>query len=238
MSTISIEAALQKKYDAVIIPGGGVDPETGVVRPWVASRLDVALKLDAVTRYYIPLSRGTTHRPPPPDSRGFPVDESSAGAAYLLRNGVTDPGRVLIDNWSVDTIGNAYYARQMLAEPLKLTTLFVVTSEFHMPRSRAIFEWVFGLPCMDGSRSPFSLDFCASPDDGLDPDDVEGRVSRELASLETLKTRTIPRITSLAKLTTFLHVEHGAYNAKGVLEALFPVDGGKKVITGPVVNSY
>jgi hypothetical protein len=233
MVLLSIEDAALKEYDAVVIPGGGVDPESGEVRPWVAARLDYALKLNAVTRYFITLSRGTTHRAPPRDSRGFPVDEASAGAAYLLRNGVAEPGRVLIDSWSVDTIGNAFYARQMLAEPLGLRRLAVVTSEFHMPRTRAIFEWVFGLEGAD-----FMLDFCASPDSGLDAEGQAGRVEREMASLETLRANTIPRITTIPKLTAFLHVEHTAYNAKGVLEALFPTGDGKVMLTGPIVNSY
>jgi uncharacterized SAM-binding protein YcdF (DUF218 family) len=30
-------------------------------------------------------------------------------------------------------------------DPARLDALLVVTSEFHMPRSRAIFEWVFGM---------------------------------------------------------------------------------------------
>lgn len=237
-SSSEVAAQTPKNYDAIVIPGGGVDPETGDVRPWVAARFDVALRLHSETSYYIPLSRGTTHRPPPSDSRGFPIDESSAGAAYLLRNGLSDPTRILLDNWSVDTIGNAFYARHMLAEPLNLRNLAVVTSEFHMPRTRAIFEWVFSLPAVDGSSVNFSLDFRSSPNTGLNTEDVQSRVSRELASLEALRVETIPRITSVAKLTAFLHVTHAAYNAKGALDALFPVGGGKKALAGAAVNSY
>jgi hypothetical protein len=234
---ITVEEAAGREYDAVIVPGGGLDPETGEPRPWVAARLDAALTLDAVTKYFIVLSRGTTHRPPPSDSRGFPVDESSASAAYLLRNGVARPSRVLVDNWSVDTIGNAFYARQTLAEPLGLHKLIVVTSAFHMPRTRAIFEWVFGLEGSDKSAA-FSVDYCASADVGLEPEDVAGRVAREMASLRTLEAKTVPRVSTIAHLTSFLHAEHGAYNAQGAMDALFPPAGREPAIDGPVVNSY
>lgn len=238
MASPSVESSSPRKYDAVLIPGGGVDPETGEVCPWVAARFDVALRFDADASYFIPLSRGTTHKPPPRNSRGFPVDESSAGAAYMLRNGLSDPARILLDTWSVDTIGNAFYSRHMLAEPLNMRHLVVVTSEFHMPRTRAIFEWVFALPAVDGSSPRFSLEFHTSPNTGLNAQDVQGRVSRELASLKVLKAETIPRISSISKLAAFLHMTHAAYSAKGALDALYPFEWDKKVDAGDAINSY
>lgn len=238
MASPNISSSSPKKYDAVLIPGGGVDPGTGEVRPWVAARFDVALRFDRDASYFIPLSRGTTHKPPPRNSRGFPFDESSAGAAYLLRNGLSDPARILLDAWSVDTIGNAFYSRQMLAEPMNMRSLVVVTNEFHMPRTRAIFEWIFALPAMDGSSPRFSLEFCTAPNVGLNSQDVQARVSRELASLKVLEAETIPRISSISKLTAFLHLTHAAYSAKGALDAVFPDEWDKKVDAGDAINSY
>ena len=58
------------------------------------------------------LSRGTTHKPPPLDTAGFPIDESMASARYLVERGVA-PARVLLESWSLDTIGNAAFARLM-----------------------------------------------------------------------------------------------------------------------------
>ena len=112
---------------------------------WVAARLDVALKYDSQTDYYLVLSRGTTHKPPPLDSTGFPIDESFASAAYLLDKGV-EQRRVLLESWSLDTIGNAAFARLMHADLRGWRRILVVTSASHMPRTRAIFEWVFSLP--------------------------------------------------------------------------------------------
>lgn len=236
MESAPSESPPRRKYDAVLIPGGGVDPKTGDVRPWVAARFDAALRYDA--SFFIPLSRGTTHKPPPRNSHGFPIDESTAGASYMLQNGLSDPARILLDNWSVDTIGNAFYSRQMLAEPLEMRNLVVVTNEFHMPRTRAIFEWIFTLPAMDGSSPDFSLEFCSAPDVGLTSLDVQGRVSRELASLERLKVETIPRISSMSKLSAFLHMTHAAYSTKGALDALYPDEWAKKVEAGNAINSY
>ena len=127
----------------MIVPGGGLTD--GKPHPWVVARLDAALVHSAQTDYFLVLSRGTTHKPPPLDSAGFPVDESAASARHLVSRGVA-PSRVLLESWSLDTIGNAAFARLMHSEPREWTDLLVVTSEIHLPRTRAIFEWVFTLP--------------------------------------------------------------------------------------------
>lgn len=214
----SIEEARSRKYDAVVVPGGGLVPDTGEPRPWVKARLDLALKLDKATQYYIVLSRGTTHRAPPTDSRGVPIDESSASALYLLQHGV-DCNRILQDSWSLDTIGNAYFTRQMITDPLYLRRLIVVTSAFHMPRTRAIFNWIFSLPCDSTGASNYTIDFCTADDVGLEAEELAARTLKESIGLETLASRTIPRVKSKSELARFVHVEHGAYNAESIFNS-------------------
>ena len=121
------------KWDAIIVPGGGLE-EDGQPYDFVRARLDAALLHDAETEAYIVLSRGTTHKPPPRNARGFPVDESVASAQYLVEHGV-EPSRILQDTWSVDTVGNVAFTRLMLVEPRGWRRLLVITSEFHMPRT-------------------------------------------------------------------------------------------------------
>jgi uncharacterized SAM-binding protein YcdF (DUF218 family) len=50
---------------------------------------------------------------------------------------------------SYDTVGNAYFSLAIHALPAGWRRLAVVTSDFHMPRSRALFAGVYRL----GSRS-------------------------------------------------------------------------------------
>ena len=126
--------------EATLIPGGGLTA-TGEVPSWVAARLDRAIAMYQ-GEYLIPLSAGTTHKPPPLDEQGFPVLEAIAAARYLAEQGIP-PARILPEICSLDTIGNAYFARVIHTDPLGLSTLRVITSAFHMPRTQAIFEWVF-----------------------------------------------------------------------------------------------
>ncbi|KAF4726355.1 hypothetical protein FOZ63_020011, partial [Perkinsus olseni] len=48
---------------------------------------------------------GTPHKAPPLDARGFPIDEAVAGARYLCRTKGVRAESILLDRWSMDTVG-------------------------------------------------------------------------------------------------------------------------------------
>lgn len=148
------------------------------------------------------------HEPPPLDPNGFPIDEAQASTRYLVQRGI-DSKRILQDTWSLDTIGNAAFARLMHAEPRKWKRMLVVTSDWHMRRTKAIFDWVFSLPPQPSP--PFELEYHEAPADM--PDYVlRARTRREAESLATLQS-TIGRVTNLAQLHTYLFSNHSAYAA-------------------------
>lgn len=69
--------------------------------------------------------------------------EAQAGKEYLLRIGV--PGKnIYMENRSKDTIGNAYYAKKLYFIPRKEKKLIIITSDFHLERSKFIFKKIFG----------------------------------------------------------------------------------------------
>lgn len=200
-------------FDAVIVPGGGLDQVTKEPHAWVISRLDAALKYSNRTKYFIVLSRGSTHKPPPLDSDGFPITEAAASARYLRDNGVIDPDRILLDTWSLDTIGNAFFARRMICQPLNLKKLCVITNEFHMPRTRVIFDWIFS------QLDPWgvAMTYHTTPDVGLPHEQFTLRSQKEQSSLRALTASTIPKHNTFGKLTSFLLMHHGAYNARSLV---------------------
>src|SRR5688572_2863993 len=130
-------------FDAVVVPGGGACIN-GEVPPWVANRLDRAVEMASPPARIITLSAGTFYKPLPLDASGIPVFEAAAAARYLIRCGF-DAARILVENCSWDTIGNAYFCRVIHTDVRRMRRLAVITSEFHMPRTEAIFRWVFGL---------------------------------------------------------------------------------------------
>ena len=195
-----------RRYDAVLVPGGGLRPE-GALPPLVLDRLEAARAL-AGEAPIIPLSAMTLHRAPPLDAAGFPVLESIAAARALLARGVPAE-RIWAETASLDTIGNAYFARVIHTHPAGLRRLLVVNSAFHTPRTRMVFDWVFGLP---PAEPPYALDYHTVPDRGLTEAGLEARRAKEVARMESLR-RTIPRIASLAALHRWLFTEHRAYAA-------------------------
>ena len=84
-------------------------------------------------------------------------------------------------------------------------SLTIVTSEFHMPRTRAIFDVVFALDC---ASAPYCLRYVAASDDGLAPDMLALRREREGKSLASWQQH---RFASLAELHAWLYGGHACY---------------------------
>ncbi|MGD1854238.1 MAG: YdcF family protein [Leptolyngbyaceae cyanobacterium] len=196
---------MENAYDAILVPGGGVRDE-GQLPLWTQRRLDCAVERSSEHTYIITLSAGTTHKPPPSDAEGYPIFESVAAAKYLMQKGIA-PEKVLVETSSYDTIGNAYFSRVIHADPLNLRCLLVITSEFHMPRTKMIFEWVYGLI---GDSRDYHISFETVSDRGIDPRILTARQQKESQSLKTLL-QTVNAICTLRDLHQWLFQYHGAY---------------------------
>lgn len=192
------------RYDAVLIPGGGVR-ENGELPIWTERRLDYAVQRQSYD-YFVTLSAGTTHKPPPRDEGRYPIFESVAAANYLVAAGISAT-RILVETSSYDTIGNAFFSRLIHVDPLGMRKLLIVTSEFHMPRTKAIFEWIYGL---DASSKGYALEFASVSDEGIDQALLASRKQKEQRSLEKLLEVSL-KITSLRELHHWLFSSHGAY---------------------------
>lgn len=191
-------------YDAILVPGGGVR-ESGALSLWVELRLEKALGLaDGIP--ILTLSAGTTHKIPPKEPNGWPLLEAIAMARYLEKRGYP-PELLWPEAASYDTIGNAYFARLTHTEPAGLRRLMVVTSLFHMPRTEMIFRWVFSL---DPPDRPYTLAFVSTPDNGMCPEVLEARRTKERARIATLGPL-IEAHRTLASLHRWLFTGHSAY---------------------------
>jgi hypothetical protein len=192
-------------FDAIVILGGGVRAG-GELPPWAAARFDLALERQS-GEPLVCLSAATTHRPPPLED-GFPIAESAAGARYLMSRGI-EPAQIRVENASFDTIGNAYLSKLIHVDPPGWRRLLVITSEFHMPRSREIFEWVYGF-----EAGRYALTFAASPNRGLSEEALRSREDKEARGLAGVR-RQRERIRGLRDLHEWFFTEHRAYSAEG-----------------------
>ncbi len=210
------------QYDCIFIPGGGL-LVNGSLPPWTLSRLERAQVLKSHTRWIVCLSGGTVHKPPPINANGFPIFESRTAAEYLIQQGV-DPAQLLTEISSYDTIGNAYFSRLLFAEPANMQHILVITSDFHLSRTRATFEWIYGLTPLS---SAFRLFFESMPNKGLSPEALKTRISREKISLEKLQ-KTQSDITTLDNFQTWFYSQHTAY----------AVTSQPDKVSGDVLESY
>jgi hypothetical protein len=199
---------MNASYDAILVPGGGIKNNCHLP-PWVQSRFDRALEIHQ-DQYIIALSAGTTHKPPPLDKNGFPVFESKVGADYLLEKGI-EPRWILCETASYDTIGNAYFSRTFHVDPGGFRDLLIITSASHMPRTKAIFQWVYGLKSPFGPND-YTLAFEEVPDRDMDEEVLQLRIQKEKKGLENVR-RLKERIQTWKDFHQWLFTEHGAYSA-------------------------
>lgn len=184
------------------------------------------------------LSAGTPHRPNFVHSRGWPVAESTSQALYLNEVHGMPFECMIRETTSLDTIGNAYFLRTQIVGPLRLRRFLVITSEFHMPRTRTIFNWMFQTPSptaahrrsdddsvgnlvaqRDCGSGLFSIDFESASDTGIDPAVLRQRQEREAQSLESFATHVAPRFPCdqpseefLHQVASWLFASHRAYS--------------------------
>eukprot|EP00041_Stephanoeca_diplocostata_P021091 m.484593 g.484593 ORF g.484593 m.484593 type:complete len:191 (-) comp21731_c3_seq24:3380-3952(-) len=140
------------------------------------------------------------------------------GCSHQYRLYCVYTDRIIGDTWSLDTIGNAYFVVAMICDPLRLQNVIVVTSQFHMERTKVIFEWLFPLWMPTGT-----LGFAASRDRGLDTATLALRNAKEAASVKSLKVLTEQHRDKLS-VAQFVMLKHSAYVAYVRTGLLFTVD--------------
>lgn len=126
---------------AIVLSGGlRADSE---LPDWVIARCDVALELEC-DRYVI-CSRYSRNLPQKISSDGYVVCENQKIAEYLIGKGV-DSSKVLLESFSTDTIGSAVFAAMILsAIKYDRARCFLITSDWHIARASAIFQWIFDI---------------------------------------------------------------------------------------------
>jgi len=202
-----------ESVDAILVLGGGRPIKRSLPPPWVTSRCDLAAeahkKLNSPP--ILTLSAGTAHADQLLNERGLPVWESEASALYLISNHEMPTKKIFMETSSYDTIGSAYFARTSFCQVFGWKKLLIITSQFHMPRSRAVFDWVFNAPATEGAVNPgYELLYLESQNTGLDEDILNARLEREEIGRKRVESQE-RKYDTLLKILTFLTTEHGMY---------------------------
>lgn len=167
-----------ERYDALVVHSGGIEGESEL-RPWTRKRVDKALELKDSADYVIFSTGNGSHAIPYLDSEGFPITEARAMSNYFLKNSGRKE-KVLLEEISRDTIGNAYFTRIMHTDVMRLKRLGIITSKWHMPRTREIFKFLYQLPPLPFE---YDLNFLEIEDEGIDERVLKKRMEEEAKSL-------------------------------------------------------
>ena len=127
------------KADAIVILGGGISQD-GKLKQTTINRLDKGIELfnQGIARYIILSGKYSS------ELDYIPVTtEAKAMAKYLEDKGIPED-RILLEEESMDTIGNAYFTKVKILKPRNWKNIVVVTSDFHIPRAEYIFRKVLG----------------------------------------------------------------------------------------------
>ena len=227
----SFDEAKLLRVDAILVLGGGAPPAPDAQLPFVAARCKAAAalwKAAAKKPKILTLSAGTAHVPQLLDARGSVVFEATASAAVIINEGVS-PEDVFVETTSFDTIGNAFYSRNDHCSLAGWRRLLVITSEFHLARTKAIFDWVYGAAGAEPSGA-YELSYLGTEDTGLTPAEVSARKAREDTSTRNVVSSLAPGHQKLSSVREFLTTRHDLYSAKGlVARAARRTGGGEDV---------
>ena len=120
--------------DIIIVLGGGIS-EKGLLPNWVLRRLDESISLfnNSISKKILVTGKGRD---------GYKITEASAMCNYLIQSGIPNQN-ILLEELSEDTLQNAYYSRANYIDPLGCKSAIVITSKFHMDRTKLIFDNIF-----------------------------------------------------------------------------------------------
>jgi hypothetical protein len=207
----------------IMVLGGGVPESVNDPPLYVKERCKVAADIfhsfSSTPPNILALSAGTAHLPQLLSHDGLPIWESTASAAYLMNTLGIDKDHVFVETSSYDTISNAFFARTLFTDIMGWKNVIVITSEFHMDRTRAIFDWIFGVQDERSNYdSSYKLYYVATPDLGLSDEALDSRRKHEAKGAANVTENLRPKYTTIQKVWKFLNYNHDFYCAEKLVK--------------------
>ena len=131
-----------ERLDAVVALACEFTPDLMDIGQETQQRMDVAI--DLVEREDLPLVVSGNY--PFRWHTAPPRSLAQLMKSYAVEQGLPEP-MVIVEDSSLDTIGNALFTKVEVTSPRGWNQIAVVTSNSHVPRSKHIFEHVMGPNC-------------------------------------------------------------------------------------------
>ena len=243
-----------QSIDVILLLGGGVPISSTEPPVYVQRRCDVVAEIMNISMHRDPsvicLSAGTAHVPQY-IHEGLPLWESTASAAYLINHKQypIDPSYVYAETTSYDTISNAYFTRTTMTDVnTNWNRILVVTNEFHIRRSAAIFDWIFHAPSVYDGSPKYELYFLSVSNIGLSQDALISRKEHEARGEANVHNVLAKEYTTLQDIWRFLTTKHDFYSAEKLVQRatnmdidrsdnLLKMSYGRKVTSSTIVST-
>jgi len=213
--------------DAILVLGGGVPESIDEPPIYVIERCKVAANIfnalsDNTNRApnIVTLSAGTAHLAQLLSPEGLPIWESTASAGYLINTLGIDKSKIFVETTSYDTISNAFFARTSFTDIMGWNNIVVITSEFHMDRTKAIFDWIFHVQNdrhpthgTTSTTTPYKLYYVATPNIGLSEEALQSRSKHEVKGAANVVDKLSKQYKTLQSVWAFLNIHHDFYAA-------------------------
>lgn len=206
----------------IIVLAGGINNK-GFCHPWVIRRLNLAYNIHKSTgKPIFCLGGGSYHIPPILNKNGFTIHESTSCSEYLISLGV-EPHMIYKEWSSYDTIANGYFGFVNHILPLQLKSIVVITSEFHMARSKVIFDWMKNI-----FDNTINIKYLSVSDKFLDEEIINLRQKREETSKKNLIQNVICKINDINSFHRWFYTEHGAYKSNSEIDRKISINKSEK----------
>lgn len=130
---------MSNKHRIAVVLGSGLKAD-GSATPVTEIRARAAAELLATKGRMKVICSGSRA----PDDRGeHGSTEAQVMADIIVAQGIS-PKRILLEDQSFDTLGNAIFTVDRYLKGKRVGTLYVVTSPFHMQRAQYLFSHVLG----------------------------------------------------------------------------------------------
>jgi len=186
----------------------------GEVHDFVKTRLDKAIEIYNETIEYrsckiVVMGGGTYHKPPIINENQYVIHESTSCALYLTQHGNIEPTDIYREWSSYDTIANGYYAYLNYINPLQIKEITLITSEFHMPRSKVIFDYFNSILFQD----KLVVHYIETPNDEMEKGVLKERSIREHNSKINFQKNIVQEKRTISDFTKWFYEEHSAYKS-------------------------
>jgi len=244
-----------QSIDVILLLGGGVPISPTEPPIYVQRRCDVVAEIMNISMHHhssvICLSAGTAHVPQY-IHEGLPLWESTASAAYLINHKQypIDSSYVYAETTSYDTISNAFFTRTTMTDVnTNWNRILVVTNEFHIRRSAAIFDWIFHAPSVYDGSPKYEMYYLSVKNVGLSQDAIISRKEHEARGEANVHNILSKEYTTLQDIWRFLTTKHDFYSAEKLVQRatsnkdqrsdnlLLKMSYGRKVTSSSIVST-